>query len=332
MKSLHDLSDVLQSKSQYFELMRTLERASSLMSTRPAGHDSRVLPQFVRLLQPSLMSFAAAEVHDVSLSSPSAGASQVSELVIRQRGFGLFAPYGPLPLHITEHAFNEKLFHKSAAFESFIGLLIERLTWMYYCSWSAMHPALGWERSRNSFRERLDSLSRSDKRSAAVSRHAHGTAALVCRQSHPGLYFAGARSLQRLRWILQHYFRQSVQVFPRHKKWWPAPEVNRSKNRIGSWRLGSRMLDAQQHIAIEVGPVKASEYALWRRNGDALKSLISLVTDYTEGRVSVVVDVCVVASSDMGARVGGWRLGLGGWLSADDTAYRNRVFESNLEI
>jgi hypothetical protein len=84
MKSLHDLSDVLQSKSQYFELMRTLERASSLMSTRPAGQDSRLLPQFVRLLQPSLMSFAAAEVHDVSLSSASAGATQVSELVIRQ--------------------------------------------------------------------------------------------------------------------------------------------------------------------------------------------------------------------------------------------------------
>ena len=318
-------------KTHYFELMRAIERE---WGAPPSGSGAdgarRMPPAFLRIEQPPLMSFAATEVESVGWEE-GAGSASPSLLRVRQRGFGLFAPYGPLPIHFTEHAFNERLFHKSAAFEAFVNGLIERLAWTYYCAWSSMHPVLGWERPRNAFRERLDSLSRSDCHSVLQERSVCAEAALRCRQSYPGLYFGGTRSLGVLQSMLSRHFRHTVRVLPRARKWLPAPQGRQRANRLGHWRLGSRMLDAQQHVQIEVGPMAASDYAQWRRNGPALKALLAIVVDYTDGRVSPLVDALVKASTDQAARAGVWRLGVGGWLSPSGRIERQRVFESSLE-
>jgi type VI secretion system protein ImpH len=318
-------------KTHYFELMRAIEREWGARPTDSATDDARrVPPAFLRIEQPPLMGFAATEVESVGWEA-SLDANGQALLRVRQRGFGLFAPYGPLPIHFTEHAFNERLFHKSAAFEAFVNGLVERLAWTYYCAWSSMHPVLGWERPRNAFRDRLDSLSRSDRYSLHQERSTYAEAALRCRQSYPGLYFGGMRSLGVLQGMLSRHFRHMVRVLPRARKWLSAPQGRQRANRIGHWRLGSRMLDAQQHVHIEVGPMAASDYAQWRRNGPALKALLAIVVDYTDGRVSPLVDVLVKTSVDQAARAGAWRLGVGGWLSPTGRTERQRVFESSLE-
>ncbi len=318
-------------KTHYFELMRAIER--DWVASLPPSDDGQALrdmPSHVRIEQPPLMGFAATEVES-AVWETGALADAPAVLRVRQRGFGLFAPYGPLPIHVTEHAFHERVLHKSAAFEAFVNGLVERLAWSYYCAWSSMHPVLGWERSRNAFRERLDSLSRSDRRSLHPERGGHADAALRCRQSYPGLYFGATRTLGALQSLLGRHFRHTVRVLPRARQWLPAPAKRQRGVRLGHWRLGARMLDAQQHVQIEIGPVSAAEYAHWRRNGPALQALLAIVVDYTDGRVSPLVDVLVRTSAQHAARTGAWQLGVGGWLSPNGRIDRQRVFESKLE-
>jgi len=315
--SLRDFEALLPHRN-FHELMRRVERLDQRLDPRPAStlrEAGRRRPAWLRLSQLAAMTFAATDVGEIRFDADPQE-PRASQLHVALRSFGLFAPYGPLPLHMTEHAMFERKFHRNEAFEDFLNMLCAELAWLSYCAASAMSPVLGWERRRHPFRERVRSLAGADESTQALlGTDGH---ALACRQAHPGLYLARSRPLAPLARLLSDYFATPVKIRPRLRRWLHVGRVAaRSAPLLGRWRLGSRVMDAQRGIEVLVGPVSAEAYLAWRRNAPALQALLAIVQDYTGGRLQPLVRLQVRTEPGMAGRIGGgsgMQIGRSSWM------------------
>jgi len=302
----------LSADKSFFELMRQVERFSQQIDTEKASKTGlysrgyRRRPTWLKLEQDAKLSFAASEVSAVNLNYPDFGDDDQFELQVGYRHFGLFAPYGPMPLHITEHGLYEK------GFVSFLNMLSANLAWLHYVAWSAMHPVLASERADNVFVKRVTSLGNALSQSqvlAETDRHAH-----ACRRSFPGLYLSRQRPLPALQRLLQNYFGIPLQVKPRNGRWLPVPNVDGTQNQLGLWRLGARVWDAQLAFEILIGPIDGAEFKTWQKRAKALRALVSIVNDYAEGQLEPVVKVLVNTRPELAGRIGKMQIGVDSWL------------------
>ena len=301
----------LSADKSFFELMRHVELLSHQFDTEKtvkASKRSRSYqrrPSWLKLEQEAKLSFAASEVSAVNLVYPDFGDDDQFELQVAYRHFGLFAPYGPLPIHITEHGLHEK------SFVSFLNMLSANLTWLHYSAWSAMHPVLASERVNNAFLKRVTSLANAvslPQSLAADDRHAQ-----ACRRSFPGLYLSRQRPLPALQRLLQNYFAINLQVKPRSGRWIPVPTTDSNQKQLGQWRLGSRVWDAQLALDVLIGPIDASEFKNWQKRAKAIRALVAVVNDYAEGQIQPVVKT----RPELAGRIGNMQIGVDSWLHPD---------------
>ena len=310
----------------FFELMRRIDALQH--QQQPGRVHWRRRPAWLRMEQVAAMHFASTEVADVQLRAPAFGERDAwPEVRVVQRHFGLFAPYGPLPLHFTEHALREKGFERNAAFEQFVNVASADMAWLHYCAWAAMHPALGYDRDRNAFAERVSAMAWADTPSPTQRPRTANAHAQACRRSWPGLYIAPQRPLAGLRRLLQAYFETPVRLLPRAGRWLSVPAGGRQGQRLGRWRLGSRVWDAQNTLDIEIGPIDAAQFHLWQRRAHATRALVAVVTDYTGGDVQPAVHVAVRTQPEQAARVGRVRIGVDAWAKPGRALRRLTVHE-----
>jgi type VI secretion system protein ImpH len=312
---------------RFFELMR---RIDALQAQRPAGPRAAAgrRPGWLRMEQSAAMHFASAEVtHVTVLPQPFGAADAWPDLRVVQRHFGLFAPYGPLPLHFTEHAMLEKRYERNPAFEQFLNLVSTDMAWLHYRAWSSMHPALGYERARHPFLARIGSLSRADANSCADDQ-ADAAHPARCRRSWPGLYVGPQRPLAGLQRLLRRYLQTPISTMPRGGRWLSVPTGIAQGKRLGRWRLGSRVWDAQNTLDIVVGPIDADQFHLWHRRAPAVRALVAVVTDYAAGAVQPAVHVLVRTRPEMAGRIGRMRVGVDTWAHPGHQLARLTVHES----
>jgi type VI secretion system protein ImpH len=292
----------------FFELMRRVEALERERAGSAAN--ARRCPVWLRIEQPAEMHFASAEVASVRVArSRFAEADEHPQVDVIQRNFGLFAPYGPLPLYVTEHAMQEKRFERNAAFERFVNVACGDLAWLHYVAWSAMHPVLGCERVRNPFVERVTSLARAKARPGeAADQHAQ-----ACRRAFPGMYCAPRRSIADLQRILACYFKVPLRIMPRHGRWIAVPPARHRGRHIGTWRLGPRIWDVQHSMEIVIGPIDAGEFYRWQRRAAALMALCEVAADFVEGRVDPVIRIQVRTRPELAGKVGRMRIGVDAW-------------------
>jgi type VI secretion system protein ImpH len=317
----------------FFELMRRFDALHHRQQV-PGLRQRRRRPVWLRMEQSAAMHFASTEVAAVQVVSPAFGASDVwPEVRVELRHFGLFAPYGALPLHITEHAMREKGFERNGAFEQFVNVVSSDMAWLHYTAWAAMHPALGYERDRNAFIDRIGGMAWVDAPGVHGASTARGSAgnphAQACRRSWPGLYIAPHRPMANLQRLLRAYFKTPVQLLPRGGRWLAVPATGREGQRLGRWRLGSRVWDAQNTLDIEIGPIDAGAFHLWQRRAPATRALVAVVADYAGGSVQAAVHVQVRTRPELAARVGRTRVGVDAWANPGHVLRRLTVHEAS---
>ncbi len=323
--SLHALSQ--QKGKSFFALMRSTEAlnlAGGLTNER--DRLARRQPAWLVLEQCADLAFAAGEVESVRLLADPFDANATPQVVVRQRNFGLFAPYGPLPLYVTEHAMVQSRFERNAAFERFVNLVCAHLAWSHYCAWSALHPVLGYERPRNIFAQRVGQLSNAPQ--SAAQGQAGGDHAGACRAAFPGLYAARQRPLAPLRRLLAHYFQVPVQVQPRAGRWMNVPNKGWDARCLGQWRVGHRVLDAQLQTHIVVGPLEAEAFLQWKRKSPCVAALIQIANDYSNGHIQPLVTVQIRTRAAMAARIGAMSLGHDAWAHPGESIQTLTVFDS----
>jgi type VI secretion system protein ImpH len=333
------VADLSLSTKSFFGLMRRIDAMAATVSfgSDVEGHNTddagraRRRPFWLRLLQPARMDFAAAEVVDLEFIE-GAFESDLPILRVAMRHFGLFAPYGPLPIHVTEHAQHEQ----RAVFEQFFGHLSGELAWLDFKAWAHLHPVVGYDvRTRgNAFVGRLSLLAnvRAASRQAIGDKQDIGTERHIraCRTHFVGMYAGHHRPLHRLSAMLSQYFRVPVAVLPRAGGW---QEVDKSGNRqyvAGRWLLGKRVFAPQSAITLLVGPIDAKEYPRFHRRQPTVRWMVGVAEDYAGGRVDARLVVDVITHPGMNGRVGTMRIGIDTWVSPIEQIVRLTIREPSM--
>ncbi len=307
----------LSNQLDFFELLRRIDKVNYKRCN--VGHHD--LFGCLRVIQPADMSFAPREVADVQQEIDQS--TQQPRIVVTARHFGMFAPYGPLPVHMTDHARQEMMVHGNRAFQEFISILSQRFSILQYRAWSQLHVALGHEKPKyNAFLRHLEQLS-------GVSNLECGCA--ESRQLRP--LFAGAwlperNNLSSLEKILRHYFRVPVSIIPRHARWFEDKRNNVQQRLgfLGKTRIGKRFFDAQNSAKICIGPLNNPDHLAFLHDGNSLAALMRVCNDFVSHQIIFSVDLLINVIPEMTGKTGKMVLGKSAWLRAGKAIYCKALY------
>lgn len=306
----------LSARQDFFELLRRIERAQPAAPRLGVTHDhSR---QRLQITQQADMAFASREVVAVEQRPP--------QVRIAVRHFGLFAPYGPLPLHVTEHARSEVIARRNAAFQQFAGLLSQRFAILHYRAWAQLNAMAGHDHAEagNPFLLHLRQI-------AGVHPHLRPSVHVQrLRQAWPGAWLPGRRALSQLGRMLTAYFGVPIALTPRYARWIDDRGTGDRQRlgRLGQTRIGSRFFDAQYGVQIRIGPLSAAQYAHWQRGSERVQALVSLCRDFMQHQLIPDVSLLIRTEPDMAARLGRYALSKDGWLKPDAGLFTQCVWQS----
>lgn len=297
----------LSANQDFFELLRRIERATPHYPRLGSSGGRR--HRQLRIIQPADMAFAPREVADIRQEINSTG--QEPRLTIYSRHFGLFAPYGPLPIHITEHARNESLAKRNQAFQDFASILSQRLAILHYRAWAQMNVAVGHDRaSANAFLHHIRQLvgvTTTQKLNRHITR---------VRTLFPGAYLPGRGSLHTLQQLLSQYFSVPIRLTP-HQGLWIEDNYNTENQRLGklgATRIGRRFFDVQHSLVINIGPIAEPDYLNYQRGSERLQTLVHLCHDFVRHRMILQVNLLVQTSPAMACHLGKGKLSRHSWL------------------
>jgi type VI secretion system protein ImpH len=193
--------------------------------------------------------------------------------------FGLFGPHGPLPLHLTEYAYRQKMAN-DPAFTAFCDTLHHRFLSFFFRAWADARKELDWDRHDAAAPAATpggrDEAQRSWWDLYVGSLIGLGLDATRQRDrvpDHAKLFYAGrlmqpVRNAGGLRAILQDYFEVVAEVIPFVRKviklpasarWKLGPET--STGWLGrSTIVGETIEDYQTGFRIRFGPLKLAQF------------------------------------------------------------------------
>jgi len=259
-----------------FQALRWLDALSP--SAAPLGRAARPRDESVRLgVEPSL-GFAPAMLAGVR----DGGAHP--HLAIR--GFGLFGPNGPLPLHLTEYARERAKQYDDPTFAAFADVFHHRLILLFYRAWADAQPAVSLDRpGRARFDAYLASLI--GRAAPEAAKRSHEGIAPHAQYFHAGHLVRHTRNPEGLAQILRRHFGVPVRIVEHVAQWLPlensqrcALGATRSTAPLGSAALGVAVRDAQSRIKIVLGPLTLAEYRRFLPGGAAARALAQWVRDY----------------------------------------------------
>ncbi|TCV98827.1 type VI secretion system baseplate subunit TssG [Biostraticola tofi] len=178
-------------------------------------------------------------------------------------GFGLFGAEGPLPLHLTEHAWQRQKHHQDTALASFADIFHHRLISLFYRAWAASQLALSYDR--------IDTRSVDD---CLASLLGMGQPALRPEglNLHLCSYLAGhlsrrPRNAEGLKSILQQVFSVTVHVLENRFHWQAIPRRSQWRFRADQPAalgrdtcLGISTADYRQTFRLLIGPLDWNGY------------------------------------------------------------------------
>lgn len=305
----------LQSRPDRFGLYTALRAVECAHPDQPRiGQASHLVDEPFRIAQMPSMNFAASSISNVDQTKQ-------GQIRIWQSVLGLFGPNGPLPLHLTETAWQRLHNHSDPTITGFLNLFHHRLLSLFYRARADAEPALHFDRPhQDRFQDYVGSLC------------GLGTEAFRDRDAMPDmakLHFAGrlgsqAKNSEGLEEILATYLQLPIRIEQFAGQWIALPID--SRNAIGTRRstsllgrsatIGSHVWDCQQKFRIVVGPVNLDDYERLLPGGDSLKRLRAVVRNYLghelQWEVQVRIQKDAVPRMQLGVQGSlGWR----DWLS-----------------
>jgi type VI secretion system protein ImpH len=301
----------------WFALLRLIQCATP--GQPRLGYSPSPSREPVRLGQPAFFHPPATTVADFSMRGPREMAShEVDDGDARPRAIrsggslppswiyshhlGLFGPYGPLPLHLTEYA-HQRMRDNDPAFFAFCNVLVHRLLTLFFRAWAEGHKEVSLDRPT--------ALSPTQHRFARQDIGQHGEdwwrmyvgSLIGCGlDSHRAcdrlpedakLFYAGrmlphVRNAEGLRAIIEDYFELPATVVEFQARTLPIPESaqwrlaeDRMLGRL-SWTtlVGTTVVDYQSGFRIRLGPLSLSEFKRFLPGQDGFDHLHDWVRFY----------------------------------------------------
>lgn len=304
----------LSNRQDFFELLRRIERAQANAPRLGVVNDRS--HERLSITQPADLAFASREVVTVEQVSP--------QVIIKARHFGMFAPYGPLPIHVTEHTRNEAIARRNQAFEQFVSIMSQRFAVLHYRAWAQLKSMVGHDHDdeRNPFRQRLWQAVGAPP-GGAGNPHVHRL-----RAAYGGAYLPARRSLNSLQKMLVAYFNVPIRISTGHAQWVEDGQQhhNQRLGALGKTRMGSRFFDAQYGAHILIGPLPAAQYQQYQRGSERLQALVGICHDFVSHQMVLDISLLVTTEPAMAMTLGNKRLSRDGWLKPESGTHQQRVY------
>jgi type VI secretion system protein ImpH len=185
--------------------------------------------------------------------------------VIFSRHFGVFGPNGPLPLCLTEYAFERIHHHRDHTFAAFCNVFHHRLLSFFFRAWADARKTVD--------RDRADAQSWTQFVASLIGL---GMESLWDRETVPDpakLYFAGrlvqqTRNAEGLEAIVGDFFRVRAEVQSFAGRWLNLPPGSECKlgdspttGSLGTTIIvGSKFWTCQLHFRLRLGPMKLKDF------------------------------------------------------------------------
>jgi type VI secretion system protein ImpH len=243
------------------DLFHTLRRIQALQADAPRlGEALRPRDEAVRLGQDAELDFAPANLHSFSQDR--------AVPRIGQRGFGLFGPMGPMPLHLTEYVRERERSHADPTLARFADLFHHRALLMFFRAWAQSRPEVHRDRPWDDDFARWVSSLYGQGGKAFTQRSAVNDDA---KRLHAATLMRGPRNAEGLAKVLRQYFGLPVRVEACVGHWLPLSEQDRTQLRpstsphrntgLGhSAVLGRRVWDRQSHARLHIGPLSFAQF------------------------------------------------------------------------
>ncbi len=269
-----------------FDLFQALRAIDALHPKLPRlGSALRPADEPVRVGQEAALTFAPATITGFERHD------KRPRLV--QRAFGLLGPNGPLPTHLTEHAYERAHHHGDVTLLRFLDALTHRFALMFYRAWAQAQPVVALDRPDDSTYARWLGSLFGNGGSAFLARDALGDDAK--------LHFAGrlARSVRDAdglaAWIAAHFgVRARIETWCGHwlrlapdertplgQRGRPQGEQQGVPQGLGRGAvIGAQVWDVQHKFRIVIGPLGWDRYVAFLPGGAALDELRAMVRQY----------------------------------------------------
>jgi type VI secretion system protein ImpH len=268
-----------------FDFFQALRRIESAHRNRPRfGRSQRPGEEPVRLGEDPSLAFAPSTLS----SFTSAKDGRPPRLGVSF--FGAFGPNGPLPLHLTEYAYQRLYNYADPTFARFVDIFHHRLLGIFYRAWADSQPAVSHDRpDSDRFITYLGALI------------GIGAPTLRGRDALPDntkLFFAGRlaaqpRNAEGLRAMIADFFQMKVAIEQFVGEWvsvadqhcWrlAAPRRRRgpAMGVLGqSTLIGRRVWERQHKFRIVLGPLRRDQFDSMLPNGPSIGRLSALVRNY----------------------------------------------------
>lgn len=299
------------------DLFALLRRIDALHPDRPRfGYAERPSQEVLRVAQEPHSTFAASNIARFN------GPNGHRPAQIKQNGFGLFGPNGPMPSAISDHVRERAQHHGDTALRDFADLFHHRFSLLFYRAWADAQPTVNMDQAgNNGFARYVSCLIGAglDSHTDRDSIHDHA------RRHHAGHIVRQTRNAEGIERILQSYFRVPVRVEQYVRRWMALPEAQRT--RLGSPRgaclgqdavIGEKVLDRQHNIRLWIGPLSWQDYIRFLPNGKAYKQLRDWMRGYIGIELTWDVRLGLRADERPATQLGGKsRLGWSSWVATD---------------
>lgn len=315
----------LRNEPHRFSLFAALRLLERVHANRPRlGESRRVAEDAVRLAQPPYLTFVPTEISGLR-------AREGLPETLESYSFGLFGPNGPLPLHLTEVAYERQRQLNDPTFSDFINLLQHRLIALFYRAWAEADPATQHDRPHDDrFKLYLGALLGLGFE-ASADRDAVLDHAKLSRAAQFGAHTRCAEGLQD---VLSNYFELPIEVHSFAPAWLDIPPASYTRLGEGSENaqlglgttLGSASWQSQHQFEIAMGPLELRTFEHFLPGTDGLKELAALVRLYTNDEWSWVLRLRLTANEVPAMSLGGGsRLGWTSWVGGRRTTAEDVV-------
>ncbi len=320
----------LETRFASFEFYAALRRVECAHPNLPRlGKSARAVDEPVRLGQVPSLSFSPT----MFSSAQRLGAGR---LWLGGVFFGLFGPNGPLPLHLTEYAYDRSHNFRDHTLARFADIFHHRLHCLFYRGWADAQPTVHHDRPRSDrFRTYVGALLGIGQATLRDRDEMPDAAKL----HHGGRLSSQVRNPEGLRVILEDFFSERVEIREFQGEWMQLESEDRlrlgesaSAMSLGQGcTLGPRVWAAQSRFQVVLGSMSFKAFERFLPGGEALAQLNAIVRNYVGYELGWDVRLIVDHAEVPGVCLGkGARLGWSTWLGlksrdrdADDVVLGN---------
>lgn len=298
-----------------FDFFQAVRRLEALHADKPRmGRSSRPVDDPIRLGQAASLAFAGA-----SLAAFEPGKDGRPPR-LTGHFFGLLGPNGPLPIHLTEYAYDRQHNARDKTLVRFLDVFHHRMLSLLYRAWAGARPAVSLDRPEDDwfgvYLASLIGLGMDTLRDRdALPDHA--------KLHHAGRLSAQARNPGGLRAMIAEFFRVPARIEEFVGAWLVLPQDGRL--RLGRSRAtgllghsavaGARIWSRQHKFRVVMGPMDLAAYRRLLPGGTSLARLVAMTRNYVGDELAWDLRLVLARDEVPALKLGGdARLGWSTWL------------------